>query len=140
MKKLILIVLTGLSLTGCSPEFWTALEATSPTTTQCSSYDPVRNTVHYYRCAPYYPYGYYYYSYPTTYVYRYNPPIIIINNKNKADKSTSKPKNVYKDTGSRRTTGVDRSTTTPSPRPTHTEHSNNSSRKPTRGDIKSNQQ
>lgn len=136
MKKLLLVLLIATSLSGCSPEFWAAIESPSPVYSNCSYYDPVYNIMRYYRCNPYYPTGYYY-SYPPTYVYRYTPTIIVVDRKDKYKETTQKKHHDKDD--KRRTSGVERGTIPPQPNPKPTTNERSPSpRGTTRGDVKSN--
>lgn len=137
MKNLLIVILLSIPLVGCSPEFWAAIESSSPSYTSCSYYDPVYNTLRYHRCNSYIPNGYYY-NYPTTYVYRYTPTIIIIDKKDKYKETNTQKKHTQKKDDKKRTSGIDRSNTPSQSKSTIIERSP-SPRSNNRGEVRSNQ-
>lgn len=99
-------------LSGCSAQFWTALETPQPQPVSrlCSYYDPYYGIVRYTYCTPvsgYYTYPTY--PYPTNY---YNPrTVIVVKDKDKPKSNKYTPPKQEQ----RRSTGVDRSKTQSKP-------------------------
>ena len=111
MKNLLILLFSSIVLTGCSYEFWEALDSVPAYSRTCTYFNPIDNTVRYRTCSSYSTYREYYYytpTYPSSYAYRYTPSIIIINNTKENNKSTYKGKQTNKNTDVRRSTGVNR--------------------------------